>query len=72
MSLLEQSKSAIIRMTGVSEGAEYDELVLNRVRFAYNDALDEFERKYQSLLLGVSSTLLEANKGVSGGDDNGE
>lgn len=71
MSLLEQSKSAIIRMTGVSEGAEYDELVLNRVRFAYNDALDEFERKYQSLLLGLSSALLKPNEDDLGRDENG-
>lgn len=61
-SLLKQSQLAVARMTGVSEGDEYDELVLNRVRYAYNDSLDEFEERYQSVLLGLSTQLL-ANEG---------
>lgn len=65
-SLLSQSKQAITRMTGVKSGDEYDELVLNRVRFAYNDTLDEFEKRYQSVLLGLSTQLLE-----EGSEDNG-
>ncbi|WP_192944535.1 head-tail connector protein [Ligilactobacillus agilis] len=72
VSLLEQSKSAITRMTGISDGPEYDELVLNRVRFAYNDTLDEFERRYQSILLGLSSGLLGANNDTLGEDGNGK
>ena len=63
-SLLKQSQLAVARMTGVSEGDEYDELVLNRVRYAYNDSLDEFEERYQSILLGLSTQLL-ANEGES-------
>lgn len=63
-SLLKQSQLAVARMTGVSEGDEYDELVLNRVRYAYNDSLDEFEERYQSVLLGLSTQLL-ANEGES-------
>lgn len=63
-SLLKQSQLAVARMTGVSEGDEYDELVLNRVRYAYNDSLDEFEERYQSVLLGLSTQLL-ANEGDS-------
>ena len=61
-SLLKQSQLAVARMSGVSEGDEYDELVLNRVRYAYNDSLDEFEERYQSVLLGLSTQLL-ANEG---------
>lgn len=63
-SLLKQSQLAVARMTGVSEGDEYDELVLNRVRYAYNDSLDEFEERYQSVLLGLSTQLL-VNEGDS-------
>ena len=63
-SLLKQSQLAVARMTGGSEGDEYDELVLNRVRYAYNDSLDEFEERYQSILLGLSTQLL-ANEGES-------
>ena len=64
-SLLKQSQLAVARMTGVSEGDEYDELVLNRVRYAYNDSLDEFEERYQSVLLGLSTQLLADDEGES-------
>lgn len=64
-SLLKQSQLAVARMTGVSEGDEYDELVLNRVRYAYNDSLDEFEEHYQSVLLGLSTQLLADDEGDS-------
>lgn len=64
-SLLKQSQLAVARMTGVSEGDEYDELVLNRVRYAYNDSLDEFEERYQSILLGLSTQLLADDEGES-------
>lgn len=64
-SLLKQSQLAVARMTGVNEGDEYDELVLNRVRYAYNDSLDEFEERYQSVLLGLSTQLLANNEGES-------
>lgn len=64
-SLLKQSQLAVARMTGVSEGDEYDELVLNRVRYAYNDSLDEFEERYQSVLLGLSTQLLVYDEGDS-------
>lgn len=64
-SLLKQSQLAVARMTGVSEGDEYDELVLNRVRYAYNDSLDEFEERYQSVLLGLSTQLLANDEGDS-------
>lgn len=64
-SLLKQSQLAVARMTGVSEGDEYDELVLNRVRYAYNDSLDEFEERYQSVLLGLSTQLLADGEGDS-------
>lgn len=64
-SLLKQSQLAVARMTGVSEGDEYDELVLNRVRYAYNDSLDEFEERYQSVLLGLSTQLLADDEGDS-------
>lgn len=64
-SLLKQSQLAVARMTGVSEGDEYDELVLNRVRYAYNDSLDEFEERYQSVLLGLSTQLLAYDEGES-------
>lgn len=64
-SLLKQSQLAVARMTGVSEGDEYDELVLNRVRYAYNDSLDEFEERYQSILLGLSTQLLANDEGES-------
>ena len=64
-SLLEQSELAITRMTGLEFGPEYDELVLNRVRFAYNDKLDEFETRYQSVLLGASTKMLGRDAGES-------
>lgn len=64
-SLLKQSQLAVARMTGVSEGDEYDELVLNRIRYAYNDSLDEFEERYQSVLLGLSTQLLADDEGDS-------
>lgn len=60
-SLLEQSASAIEEMTGINEGPRFDELVLNRVRFAYNDKLDEFETRYQSVLLSTSLKNLEGD-----------
>ena len=65
-SLLKQSQLAVARMTGVSEGDEYDELVLNRVRYAYNDTLDKFEQRYQTMLIGLSM------KNLQGGVDNGK
>lgn len=52
-------------MTGIDTGDEYDELVLNRVRYAYNDSLDEFEERYQSVLLGLSTQLLAYDEGES-------
>lgn len=58
-SLLEQSAIAVESMTGIDKGPQYDELVLNRVRFAYNDKLDEFESRYQSVLLNASLKNLE-------------
>lgn len=58
-SLLEQSAIAVEAMTGIDKGPQFDELVLNRVRFAYNDKLDEFETRYQSVLLGASLKNLE-------------
>lgn len=63
--LLKQSQAAITRMTGIDTGDEYDELVLNRVRYAYNDSLDEFEERYQSVLLGLSTQLLVYDEGDS-------
>lgn len=53
-SLLLQSKAAVTEMTGISDGPQFDELVLNRVRFAYNDKLDEFEKRYRSVLMSAS------------------
>lgn len=58
-SLLEQSAIAVEAMTGIDKGPQFDELVLNRVRFAYNDKLDEFESRYQSVLLNASLKNLE-------------
>lgn len=58
-SLLEQSAIAVELMTGIDKGPQFDELVLNRVRFAYNDKLDEFESRYQSVLLNASLKNLE-------------
>ncbi|MCR1902316.1 head-tail connector protein [Ligilactobacillus apodemi] len=58
-SLLEQSAIAVESMTGIDKGPQFDELVLNRVRFAYNDKLDEFESRYQSVLLNASLKNLE-------------
>ena len=58
-SLLEQSAIAVEAMTGIDKGPQFDELVLNRVRFAYNDKLDEFETRYRSVLLGASLKNLE-------------
>lgn len=58
-SLLEQSAIAVETMTGIDKGPQFDELVLNRVRFAYNDKLDEFEFRYQSVLLNASLKNLE-------------
>ncbi|MCI5942914.1 MAG: head-tail connector protein [Ligilactobacillus animalis] len=58
-SLLEQSAIAVETMTGIDKGPQFDELVLNRVRFAYNDKLDEFESRYQSVLLNASLKNLE-------------
>lgn len=65
LSLLNQSQAAVTRMTGIDSGVEYDELVLNRVRYAYNDSLDEFEERYQSVLLGLSTQLLADDEGES-------
>ena len=58
-SLLEQSAIAVESMTGIDKGPQFGELVLNRVRFVYNDKLDEFEARYQSVLLGASLKNLE-------------
>lgn len=70
-SLLLQSKMAVTRMTGISDGPQFDELVLNRVRFAYNDKLDEFEKRYRSVLMGASLETLSTLADVEVSGDEG-
>lgn len=53
--LLEQSKSAISFLVGTNIDFEHDkevkELLFNRIRYAYNNALEYFESNFQKEIL---------------------
>lgn len=63
--LLTQSQQAITQQTGVDAGELYDELVVNRVRYAYEGELDKFIGRFQTDLL----TLAVSNLKDEGDDD---
>ena len=65
--LLTQSQQAITQQTGVDTGELYDELVVNRVRYAYEGELDKFVSRFQTDLLTLAVSNL---KDV--GDDDGQ
>lgn len=54
--ILVKSQQAIKRMTGTDDltNIQVAELVLERSRYVYNDALEYFEDNFQSMILGVS------------------
>lgn len=57
--LLTQSQQAITQQTGVDTGDLYDELVVNRVRYAYEGELDEFVSRFQTDLLTLTVSNLK-------------
>ncbi|WP_308902439.1 phage gp6-like head-tail connector protein [Latilactobacillus curvatus] len=63
------SKAAIKRMTGVDDDTnlEFVELVINRVRYEYNEQLEFFEQNFESALIGLS---FEYNQEGETTDDN--
>lgn len=53
---IQTSRAAIKRMTGVDDDTnpEFVELVINRVRYEYNEQLEFFEQNFESTLIGLS------------------
>lgn len=53
---IQTSRAAIKRMTGVDDDTnpEFVELVINRVRYEYNEQLEFFEQNFESALIGLS------------------
>lgn len=53
--LLDESKKALNSMMGVELNYESDEeareLLFNRVRYAYNNSLEEFEKNFSTVIL---------------------
>ncbi len=66
--LLTQSQLAITQATGVDTGELYDELVVNRVRYAYEGELDEFTGRFQTELITLTVSNLKGDED----DDNTE
>ncbi|MDG2980891.1 phage gp6-like head-tail connector protein [Latilactobacillus curvatus] len=66
---IKTSKAAIKRMTGVDDetNLEFVELVINRVRYEYNEQLEFFEQNFESALIGLS---FEYNQEGDTTDDN--
>lgn len=73
--ILDSSTAAISRMTGMdskTDNLEFQELVLERSRYVYNDQVEFFEQNFQSQILGLSaSTLTDDGSSESGDTDDG-
>lgn len=73
--IIDSSTAAISRMTGIesdTDNLEFQELVLERSRYVYNDQVEFFEQNFQSQILGLSaSTLTDDGSSESGDTDVG-
>lgn len=72
--ILDSSTAAISRMTGMESDTgslEFQELVLERSRYVYNDQVEFFEQNFQSQILGLSASTLTDDGSESGDTDDG-
>lgn len=72
--IIDSSNAAISRMTGIdskTDNSEFQELVLERARYVYNDQVEFFEQNFQSQILGLSATTLTDDDSESGDTDDG-
>ncbi|MFC4652640.1 hypothetical protein ACFO26_06925 [Lactococcus nasutitermitis] len=55
MTMLTASYSSILRLVGVEDATDFEmqELIFERTRYTYNDALDEFLHNYQENIRNV-------------------
>lgn len=69
--ILNKSQAAIKRLTGTDDlsNPEVAELVLERSRYVYNDALEYFEENFRSTILGVSVENYQPKEGDSDGSN---
>lgn len=65
---IQTSRSAIKRMTGVDDdtNSEFIELVINRVRYEYNEQLEFFEQNFESALIGLSFEYNQEGEATDG------